>query len=53
MLHSYPNVYQLGHKLVSNVLDGYVLVYNVKLVERCFIRASTIGRLWHFRNKEE
>ena len=26
MLHSYPNVYQLGHKLVSNVLDGYVLV---------------------------
>jgi len=26
MLHSYPNVYQLGHKLVSNVLNGYVLV---------------------------
>ena len=26
MLHSYPEVYQLGHKLVSNVLDGYVLV---------------------------
>jgi len=26
VLHSYPNVYQLGHKLVSNVLDGYVLV---------------------------
>jgi hypothetical protein len=26
MLHSYPNVYQLGHKLVSNVLNGHVLV---------------------------
>ena len=25
-LHSYPEVYQLGHKLVSNVLDGNVLV---------------------------
>lgn len=26
MLHSYPEVYQLGHKLVSNVLNGHVLV---------------------------
>ena len=26
MLHSYPEVYQLGHKIVSNVLDGNVLV---------------------------
>ena len=29
-LHSYPEVYQLGHKIVSNVLDGNVLVQQIE-----------------------
>ena len=24
--HSYPDVYELGHKIVSDVLNGHVLV---------------------------